>query len=55
MIDISLCAPGDTCPIKEKCLRYQLYQQALKGADGELHWHVEPQYEKGCVNFISNE
>ena len=52
MNDISLCAPGDTCPIKEKCLRYQLYQQALKGADGELHWHVQPSYtEEGCVNY----
>lgn len=51
MKDISLCT-GDNCPVKDKCLRYQLYKRLLNNPDGLVHWHVEPQYNKGCVNFL---
>lgn len=56
MTDTDLCT-GDSCPIKEKCLRYKLYQRALNHPDGtEYHYHVEPSYTKeGCVNFLLKE
>lgn len=54
MNDTDLCT-GDNCPIKDKCLRNMLYKKLLNHPDGDLHWHVEPQYEKGCVNYLSNE
>lgn len=54
MNDTDLCT-GDSCPIKDKCLRNQIYKRLLNNPDGELHWHVEPQYkDEKCANYLSS-
>ena len=52
MIDTNLCT-GDNCPIKDKCLRNQLYKRLLNNPDGLVHLHVKPVYnDSKCENYL---